>query len=60
MSLQLGELDLTNLTVLEDQLIGMDAAYFRQVINHLQKKQEEEDDFKLTSAYLVEIIDRLF
>lgn len=60
MSLQLGELDLKNITVLEDQLIGMDAAYFNQVIELIRKRQEEDNDFKLTSAYLVEIIDRLF
>lgn len=59
-SLQLNELDLTDINVLEDQLIGMDAAYFRQIVDYLQCRQEEDSNFKITSAYLVEIIDRMF
>lgn len=60
MALQLHDLDLSDIKVLEDQLIGMDAAYFRQIINHLQEKQLEDEHFKISSAYLIEIIDRMF
>ena len=60
MALQISNLDLNNIEVLEDQLTGMDVAYFQQVLNYIKKRQEEDNDFKLTSSYLVEIIDRMF
>lgn len=55
-SLQLNELDLFNLTVLQDQLVGVDSAYFAQLIEALQSV----DPSKLNSAYVAEIIDRIF
>lgn len=60
MSLQLHDLDLSDIKVLEDQLIGMDAAYFRQILSILHAKQLEDEHFKISSAYLIEIIDRMF
>lgn len=54
--MQLQELDLTNPEVLEDQLTGVDSAYFVEII----AKVKENDPEKVNTAYLVEIIDRLF
>lgn len=54
--MQISALDLTDIKVLEDQLTGVDAAYFMEVIQKLQDK----DPTKVNSAYLVEIIDRMF
>jgi hypothetical protein len=56
MAMQISELDLKNISVLEDQLTGVDAAYFCQVL----QKLKESDPEKINSAYLVEIIDRMF
>lgn len=56
MCLQIGELDLKNLAVLEDQLVGVDAAYFQQVIYNLREKDQKVVD----SAYLMTLIDRIF
>lgn len=56
MLMQLNALDLTDLAVLEDQLIGVDFAYFNEVVSKLK----EADPAKVNSAYLVEIIDRMF
>lgn len=56
MSMQISELDLTDVDVLEDQLTGVDTAYFVQLIRSLRDK----DPNKVNAAYLVEIIDRLF
>lgn len=53
---QCGELDLNDLNVLEDQLTGVDVAYFMEVIRALQKKDSERVD----KAYLMEIIERIF
>jgi hypothetical protein len=54
--IQISELDLKNPAVLEDQLTGVDVAYFTQLIAKLKEKDPE----KVNSAYLVEILDRMF
>jgi len=56
MAMQISELDLKDLKVLEDQLTGVDTAYFVQLIERLKEKDPE----KVDSAYLVEIIDKIF
>lgn len=56
MAMQISQLDLTDIKVLEDQLTGVDTAYFLQPIERLK----ENDPEKVNSAYLIEIIDRLF
>lgn len=53
--MQISELDLTNLAVLQDQLTGVDCAYFIEVIGKLKEK----DPTKVNSAYLCEILDRM-
>jgi len=60
MMFQISELDLTNITVLEEQLTGVDAAYFFQVIDYCKKRQEEDKEFKVTTPYLISIIDKIF
>ncbi len=56
MMMQVGELDLTSPTVLQEQLTGVDSAYFMEVIRAVKEK----DANKVDSAYLIEIIDRMF
>lgn len=60
MCFQISTLDLTNLDVLEDQLIGVDSAYFADVISKLKEKQENDASFKLDNTYLMTIIDKIF
>jgi hypothetical protein len=54
--MQISAMDLTNVATLEDQLTGVDSAYFIEVIN----KMKEKDPEKINAAYLIEIIDRMF
>ena len=56
MCMQLNDLDLTDVAVLEDQLTGVDVAYFNEVIAKLKAKDKD----RVESAYLLEIIDRIF
>jgi hypothetical protein len=56
MLMQTSELDLTDPKVLEDQLTGVDSAYFLEVMRNVREKDPE----KVNAAYLVEIIDRMF
>jgi len=54
--MQINNLDLKKIEVLQDQLTGVDCAYFLEVIGKLKEKDPE----KVNSAYLIEIIDRMF
>lgn len=56
MCLQLQEIDLRKYENLEDQLTGVDVAYFMQVLDKVKEKNPEAVD----SAYLIEIVDRMF
>lgn len=60
MCLQLNELNLKDLEVFKDQLAGVDSLYFNQAINIIQKKQENDFDFKVDNNYLFEVINRIF
>lgn len=53
---QISELDLTDIEVLEEQLIGVDVAYFAKLIDVLRTVPKE----KTVSTYIAEIIDRVF
>jgi len=53
---QISKLDLEDITVLEDQLTGVDTAYFVQMITRLKERDPE----KVDAAYLVELIEKLF
>lgn len=54
-SMQIGELDLTDFETLEDQLTGVDFAYFQQIITALK----ERDPDKVDKTYLAALIDNL-
>jgi hypothetical protein len=56
MCLQISKLNLEDLNVLEDQLVGVDATYFNNVIYALKEKNTESVD----ASYLVTLIDRIF
>lgn len=55
-AMQIHELNLKDFSVLRDQLVGMDMAYFSQVLSKLHEK----DPTKINSTYLIEIVDRIF
>jgi hypothetical protein len=53
---QISELDLQNVAVLEDQLIGVDVAYFETLIAILKNSKKET----ITAQWLGEVIDKVF
>lgn len=57
---QISLLDLNDPDVLEEQLIGVDVAYFYKLITLLRGKQDTDPTFKMTYAYLCAIIDKIF
>lgn len=60
MCLQLNELDLKNIEVLKDQLVGVDSAYFDMFISAIADKKEKDSSWVLDNGYLVEVINRIF
>lgn len=57
MMLQISKLDLTSFEILEEQLTGVDAAYFAEI---LDKARSKENPALVETAYLVELINRMF
>lgn len=61
MCLQISNLDLSNFIVLEEQLTGVDVAYFSEVLDKARQKDENGNPKDvIETTYLVEIIDRMF
>lgn len=59
MAFQISELKLTDIAVLEDQLVGVDVAYFNVLIDALKNRPEQQEK-ELAYGYLSTIIDRIF
>lgn len=57
---QISELDLKNPDVLEEQLIGVDVAYFSTLIDIIRGKYDVDRNFTMTSQYLNVLIDKVF
>lgn len=53
---QVSEIDMRDITTLNDQLTGVDAAYMQSLV----KAIESADPAKINSTYVAEIIDRIF
>ena len=64
MSYQISELNLEDVNVLEDQLVGVDVVYFSMLIDALKEttktKKEKGEDFKISYSYISTIINKIF
>lgn len=60
MCLQLNDLDLHNIEILKDQLVGVDSAYFDMLIQAVSEKQLKEPDWVMDNGYIIELIDKIF
>lgn len=57
---QVSRLDLTNTAVLREQLVGVDMAYFTQLLNAIEDDKEERKGMPIDSTYICQLIDRIF
>ena len=60
MCFQLSELNLKDPVVLEDQLTGVDTAYFMQLIERCKRDLKKDPSIQVNSAYIVSLVDRMF
>lgn len=57
---QISALNMSDVKVLEEQLTGVDVAYFDMLIRELEAKQKADTSFEIDYNYICEIIDRIF
>lgn len=66
MAFQIGELDLNDPAVLEDQLVGVDSMYFTMLIEQLKQQMNKEAEanpgqpYRVMVDHLVSLIDKIF
>jgi len=63
MCMQISRLDLTDIYVLEDQLVGVDSLYFQMFIANLMKDIEKGNKSKsdlIDNTYVMSVIDKIF
>ena len=60
MCFQVANLDLGDVNILEDQLTGVDFAYFHHLIKGLKEAKEKDPNFTYNYEYIVSIVDKLF
>lgn len=60
MAFQLNSLNLNDIKTLEDQLVGVDSGFFMMLIAALQEKQEKDGSDQVDTAYVIELINRMF
>lgn len=60
MLFQVSELNLKDINVLEDQLVGVDSSYFSILIDGLKSKKENDPTFDVSGSYLAAIVDKVF
>lgn len=60
MIFQASKLDLEDISVLEDQLIGVDTTYFKMLIGAIQKDKKNNSNLEIDSTYLGKLIDKIF
>ena len=57
---QIAELNLNDLDVLQDQLIGVDVAYFHSLLQHLKELKEKDPKFNMGFNYLSTVLEKVF
>jgi hypothetical protein len=60
MSFHINELNLKDIDVLEDQLVGVDSVYFNDLINQIKEQQAKNSNFNWDFNYIISIVDKLF
>lgn len=58
---QVSKLDMDDPNVLEDQLVGVDSAYFSQLISKLKERVDDKGEpMRVDGTYLMTLIDKIF
>lgn len=60
MGFQVSELNLTDMRVLREQLVGVDMAYFHELIKVIEEEKEGGEGKPVDSTYICQLVDRIF
>ena len=60
MVMQLNEMNLKDVEVLKDQLMGVDSTYMSMMIEAIAKQKEKDENFEIDSGYVIELVNRIF
>lgn len=60
MAFHINELNLKDIDVLEDQLVGVDSVYFNDLINQIRQQKERNPNFDWDFGYVVSIVNKIF
>lgn len=60
MCFQLSELNLQDVEVLEDQLIGVDTMYFMDLIENIKHMKSQDPEFQIDKDYVCTLADKIF
>lgn len=60
MAFQISKLNLEDIYVLQEQLVGVDSSYFHSFINRLKADQNGENSPSLESSYVAKLVDEIF
>lgn len=60
MAMQLNEMNLKDIEVLKDQLMGVDSAYMGMLIDAIAEQKEKDENFEIDSEYVIELVNRIF
>lgn len=60
MGFQVSALDLTDFNTLREQLIGVDMAYFSELLSIITDQKEGREGKPIDSAYIVQLVDSIF
>ena len=60
MCIQLNGMDLLDPAVLEEQLVGVDSAYFAWFLRELEKAVKDAGDDGIDTTYVVSVIEKVF
>ena len=60
MAMQLNEMNLKDIEVLKDQLMGVDSTYMSMMIEAIAKQKEKDENFEIDSGYVIDLVNRIF
>lgn len=60
MAMQLNDLNLKDIEVLKDQIMGVDSAYMQMLIDAIAAQKEKNENFEIDSEYVIELVNKMF
>lgn len=60
MGFQVSELNMQDVNVLREQLVGVDMAYFHELLRIMEEEKEQRGSKPIDATYIAQLVDRIF